>query len=239
MSKPTLQEVKEYFKNAKIVDGLISKFDISTCLHTLEYSNKQYWVNDDGSFRVIWDKQLGYTKIISYKEPLYQLTSKEIVNAYENPQYLKDTFKECFETELEVNRWYIRKHNRKCIINFQLDNNKNYGFGAAGNYSVGWQLDEENSIDFEPATEKEVEEALVKEAIKIGYKKGVKCKFGKIKDERVILSNSFEFVLNQNKLAIGNDIIFHDGDWAEIIQVPTYTIAEAEEKFNIKIKTEF
>lgn len=90
----------------------------------------------------------------------YKLTAKEIVHAYENPQYLKDTFKECFETELEVGRWYIRKHNRKCIINFQLDNNKNYGFGVFGNYSVGWKLDEENSIDFEPATEKEVEEAF-------------------------------------------------------------------------------
>jgi len=29
-------------------------------------------------------------------EPLYQLTAKEVVHAYENPQWLKYTFKECF-----------------------------------------------------------------------------------------------------------------------------------------------
>jgi len=35
-------------------------------------------------------------------EPLYQLTSKEVVHAYENPQWLKDTFKECFVTEYTI-----------------------------------------------------------------------------------------------------------------------------------------
>lgn len=32
----------------------------------------------------------------------YKLTAKEIVHAYENPQYLKDTFKECFVTEYTI-----------------------------------------------------------------------------------------------------------------------------------------
>ncbi len=35
-------------------------------------------------------------------EPLYQLTAKEVVHAYENPQYLKDTFKECFVPEYTI-----------------------------------------------------------------------------------------------------------------------------------------
>lgn len=35
-------------------------------------------------------------------EPLYKLTAKEVVHAYENPQWLKDTFKECFVPEYTI-----------------------------------------------------------------------------------------------------------------------------------------
>lgn len=232
MSKPTLHEVKEYFKNAKIVDGLISKFDISTCLHTLEYSNKQYWVNDDGSFRVIWDKQLGYTKIISYKEPLYQITAKEIVHAFENPQYLKEQFKECFETDLEVGKWY--KSDKGSLFNHQ--NNDSYGFHAQANQWVSkWKTAKNLFEHLEPATEKEVEEALIKEARKRYNKNDSIQSLWKTIIGNIDLGFKNEFNLDKNEFWYGGYLVFKDGTWAKIL-TPTYTIQEAESKFNIKIK---
>ena len=79
------------------------------------------------------------------------------------------------------------------------------------------------------ATEEEVREALINEAIKRGYKKGVKCKFGTSKEIRTIETNKFFFDFNSNKLYLRHssgdnaDEIFRNGFWAEIVieDIPT------------------
>lgn len=171
-------------------------------------------------------------------EPLYQLTAKEVVHAYENPQYLKYTFKECFETELECGRWYKNKNIPGTLINCQTFNeNVKCGYGVhLDTWSESWGL--LNYNDYIPATEKEVEEALVKEAIKRGYENGnYKClTIG----NTYVHSDNYEYCSDENKLFSGwnkddrRNMVFNNGIWAEILN--TYTIQEAEEKFKIKIK---
>jgi len=163
-------------------------------------------------------------------EPLYQLTSKEVVHAYENPQYLKDTFKKCFETELEVGKWYKSDYPLLVFITEVRHHELvGYGFNAKEEYREGTfctRADVRNKVDydnfnFKPAAEKEVEEAL-----KNYFEKTNGIKF-----------NNYKFSSEYNRL-IGWDgsvrhTLFDDGTWKK---PPTYTISEAEYKFNIKIK---
>jgi len=253
MDKPTLQEVKEYFKNAKDVrsaDFTNQKVDLSKIndfdqrqIH--EWGNS-YWIchKDIMNIKLWCYRSKQYAEIISYKEPLYKLTSKEVVHAYENPQWLKDTFKECFETELEVNRWY--KHKCGGYL-FVTETNEEFLFAYGFKSDMSWFDKDDYLITttelLQPATEKEVEEALVKEAIKIGFKSGVVCNNSNIHKTKVNDSVlEYHYIkFKDNELRIHeNDCkwykIFSNGTWAEITPVPTYTIHEAESKFNIKIK---
>jgi len=222
MDKPTLQEVKEYFKNAKEVKSTFGKTFNYLKSKNLHLWNGAYFVSYKNEDYCIWDKWTGFSEIISYKEPLYQLTAREVVHAYENPQWLKDNFKECFESDLEVNKWYKYSDRIGFIVYIEkvLSNTliKGYGISNCWNDSREWVKE-----GLEPATEKEVEEALKNYFEKIN---GIKF-------------NNYKFVLESNKL-IGWDFdytlrftLFHNG---KFIETPTYTIPEAEEKFNIKIK---
>ena len=97
MDKPKLQEVKEYFKNAKEVRCLfdLKTYDISDWNRYFDNEDYDYWVEKDksGKQQAQLFENGQYAEIISYKEPIYKLTAKEVVHAYENPQWLKDTFK--------------------------------------------------------------------------------------------------------------------------------------------------
>lgn len=228
MDKPTLQDVKEYFKNAKDVKcneydsyGKIHEIDFDTIRYIHEKSTQVICnsVKNDTAYVSLFHNGK-YAEIISYKEPLYQLTAKEVVHAYENPQYLKYTFKECFETELEVGKWYKWKRNNLLLCITKIKGNQNNYYGLYdGVFQEDWI--HKNNL-FEPTTEKEVEEALqnyfeTTNRIKFKY---------------------YKFSSEHNRL-LGWDgsvrhTLFDDGVWAEILN--TYTIPEAESKFNIKIK---
>jgi len=119
--------------------------------------------------------------------PLYQLTAKEMRYGAENPQWFKDQFKECFETELEVLKKEAEKRYKLgCVIKPI----KGYYYGMNNNFTMlkdGFFVDKTN-----PNT-----------------------------DNLCFKSNGY------------NTCIYLNGVWAEIL--PTYTIPEAESKFNIKI----
>jgi len=245
MSKPTLQEVKEYFKNAKEVIcnenkklGEIFEIDTTSIKYLNKYSSRIVCnsIKNDTSYVSLFHNGQ-YAEIISYKEPLYQLTAKEIKHAYENPQWLKDTFKECFKTELEVGKWYKRK-GELLVWNGGKDT---YGFTQNGFFSNTMAC---TYIDNnEPAPKKEVEEALVKEAIKRGFKEGVHIHrpfWNDLKDCIIDKDNFPEYMdyfydFRKDYLEVKGFVVYSKGQWAEIL-TPTYTIAEAESKFNIKIK---
>lgn len=250
MDKPTLQEVKEYFKNANDVKSLenneIFEIDFESLNENINKGCDNYWCQSiNESLVLLWSySQKKYAEIISYKEPLYQLTAKEIKHAYENPQYLKDTFKECFETELEVGKWYKSDYPLLLFIT-EIRHHElvAYGFNAKGEYKQGsfcTRSNVKNKVDydafnFEPATEKEVEEALIKEARKRYNKNDSIQSLWKTKIGNIDLGFKNEFNLDKNEFWYGGYLVFKDGTWAEII-TPTYTIQEAESKYNIKIK---
>jgi len=257
MDKPTLQEVKEYFKNAKEVLCLWNrkKYDISDFnifyneLYKSYYAskNKKDIEGSNDSYVCLFGRNQyeKYAEIISYKEPLYQLTAKEIRNAYENPEYLKDQFKECFETELFIGKYFSSDldyfKSTICITEIQQRDGyrKVYYYGIVnGEFRSNYFANKGIENNLKPATEKEVEEALVKEAIKRGYEEGVTIK----NHQGTFVLNELNFVLSDGKYndgiwtRQGNGVwIFFNGVWSDII-TPTYTIPEAESKFNIKIK---
>jgi hypothetical protein len=68
-----------------------------------------------------------------------------------------------------------------------------------------------------PATNEEVFEALERAAIKMGYKKGLYCIFGKDKHIRAIDEDGFSMEVSDYTFFIGTDCVFKDGEWAEIV----------------------
>jgi len=234
MDKPTLKQIRRKYKGVKEVRCLASDKIVEIDWdNKITYSMKAYFIigkNDYGNIvlaNIV--KEVTYAEIISYKEPLYKLTAKEVVHAYENPQWLKDNFKECFETELEVNRWYKYSDRIGFIVYIEkvLSNTliKGYGISNCWNDSREWVKE-----GLQPATEKEVEEALVKEAIKRGiWDCPISYARDKKADTRIYLES-----FRDNILWSRYGRVFDNGVWATSL-IPTYTIPEAEKTFNIKI----
>ena len=170
----------------------------------------------------------------------YELTQEQIDKLAEKKhakELLKEFLPEAFGNKLEVGKYYIHKiHND--LINIAEINEKDeikfYGFEDYESENTIRFRDERKSPLFygygrdsnnlRLATEEEVREALINEAKKRGYKKGVKCKFGTSKEIRVIETNNFIFEFNSNKLYLRHssgdnaDEIFRNGFWAEIIE---------------------
>jgi hypothetical protein len=76
-TKPTMEEVREHFKNAKEVksswSGVVFEYKEKVLEHTVSYS--------DGFF-LLWNVHNGYSEIVSYKEPLKQ-TVKQLLKGSE------------------------------------------------------------------------------------------------------------------------------------------------------------
>ncbi|WP_395045932.1 hypothetical protein [Flavobacterium sp.] len=246
---PTLEEVKEYFKNVETVECLSEKVseDISkNVTEEINLWNNEYWIRTKESAKgcgsvEIWNCKKGYSKILTHKQPTYTIT-KDIIEKYQ----MKDEFPDVFEVKLEVGRWYKVidkngqfKSNEFAIIFF--DNNENhFGFGYYGTWTTTFKnlkkVIERNTDEVTEATEQEVFEALKNEAVK-NYKIGqyIFDEWSKIQAtierlDKFDFSYKTLFVLNDNN---SKTALFCNGKWATII--PTLTKKEAEEKLNCKI----
>jgi hypothetical protein len=87
------------------------------------------------------------------------------------------------------------------------------------------------------ATKKEVEEALIAEAKRRGFKEGVTVAW----DGTVIINNlkeSFTMSVDGGRLKENNSNwnIFKNGKWAEIIEVPEYTMEQLQDKLGHEFK---
>ena len=121
---------------------------------------------------------------------------------------------------LEVGRWYIRIHNKKCIINYQGKDYLNYGFGACGDYSIGWTLNEFNRDNFRLATTKEVETAIKNECIRLGIwdNPNVIClRSGEKNNVRL----NEDFCIHDNVYWSRYCLMFENGKFATPITEPT------------------
>lgn len=191
---------------------------------------------------MLWDGELSkYAKILSYKkvkEETFLITKEQILELHKNScanlkydieQLFPSAFKE-EKKELVVGKWYWR-----CDELAVWNGGKHtYGFNRDGS----WLEDMCFSVITNPieATPKEVEEALIKEAVKRGFKEGVCVKNHQgtnvLKSLKIVYTNEYNdgiYTENQDP----GVWIFINGVWSDII--PTLTKQQAEEKLNCKI----
>jgi len=245
--KPTIEEVKEYFKNAKEIkclgDGKI--YDISdwkiyeyqefdkTCINIF----KEHKTENANYFVWCYSESRGYAKIISYKEETLPIKKTTLLQLAENNSFseeiIKKEFPQLFQN-LYVGIWYKNPHRKSLMYFTKIIDNTCFGYGFD---NVGIWSDELEFFtnNWEPATEQEVFEALKNEAVKRGFKEGVKVISVDENTEREIDNydaNNIDFEIDYpNSLNYGNITIFKDGVWASLIDQPKeITISERLER---------
>lgn len=257
---PTLEEVKEMFKEAEeVVSVQGTKFKNKASYWDSLYFDTYQGIESayikDGSFEV-WNDRKGYAKILTYKEPKEEsfTITREQIRLIEHQSVnedfaqvsrdMREWFPSCFEPEkkeLVVGKWY--KDNRGCIVNFQGDI-KGYGFTKTNNAwynSECWGLDNDK-LDWQEATQQEVEKALKAEAVR-RYKVGdcVKSFFHKGNPVLKIKEKDFNINAQGGVNCTGTNhympVVYENGNWAEIIQPKKMTQAEIEKElgYNIEI----
>ncbi len=244
--KPTLEQVKAYFKNAKEVRGVCGTvLDISelTMSHGAYYVNDVY-AGDEGNSKKIslfdYDEQK-YAEILSYKEETFTVSKEFILEGHAAACHawkkrIEEKFPELFtKKEMEPGKWYSLNGHEDLLIYFtgRYGNNASYGFDIFGEFSstIGAHKDD----TFEEATHNEVKALFVREAERRGYKKGVTVinLLREVEDE--ISGDGTCF--GGTQLAMGGQTIFLNGKWATIIEPAVeLTVAEIEQKLGHKVK---
>ena len=129
--------------------------------------------------------------------------------------FLKE--KGLIESELEIGKWY---HYGTDLLVWN-GGRSTYGFSQGVDYLNNAYFTVDEAI---PATDKEVEEALIKEAKKRGFNEGVKIKGFVCSDEEVsTITEGFVYSNGELRVNCSGDYytmrhIFEDGKWAEIIE---------------------
>ena len=160
----------------------------------------------------------------------YELTQEQINQLAEEKhakELLQEFLSEAFENELEFGKWYISKHylvyylgNYKCNCILLSDGEwfDNIHHSLSGHLK-----------SYRLATEEEVREALINEAIKRGFKNvgelSLKLVSGEMfkKGSFVTTNNNFRYISVENMLYLDGVEIFYKGKWAEIVieDIPT------------------
>jgi len=148
---------------------------------------------------------------------------------------LKEAFPEVFETKLKVGRWYKLPESDNFLINI-VDKKRSltYGFSHTGK----WYGKSEWGISgLTPATNKEVLETLSKEAVKRGFKEGVKVMplWETPKTHWEVHDNQTRFEKEGNSFYFGC-CIFQNGTWAQIIKPKQMTKQEIEKELGYNIE---
>lgn len=203
-----IEEVKDYFKNAKAViclnDNKIYNLNKKLIDSTHEDLNS-FWMSFNDITIEVWCN--GYFAEIV--DPVYTI-SEETILKYQ----MEDEFPELFEPKIEVGKWYKGHENLLVYVtDFKdLGNINGYGFNTDGDWEDSrkeyeWGLTYKCSL----ATKEEVEEALTAEAKKRGYKDGGYVKSLIDGNEVMCKGNSFRYYTNNLWLGC---CIFRYGKWA-------------------------
>lgn len=246
MKKPSLEEVREYFKDVKevIPVGDTKKVNITKKItKNIHEWYGHFWVDLDysvykGISVLLWDADSDeYAKILTYKEPKEEtfFISREQLHSIESgntkPSYL---FPEAFE--IELNKWY-KWIGINPTIGFVIRKSKHtdcyvFGYNVKGMcQEKGNTYDSLHKSNLTEATPEEVKEALTKEAVKRGFVDGIYFKDVHTKSEFKL--SKLHYADDSNDLRGYEGCVFYGGQWAEIIL--TITKAEAEQKYNCKI----
>jgi len=255
MKTPTLEEVKEYFKDAEVVMEICYlKKEFKIDFSIVKLSPFGNYVQGDKNL-YLWSKEKGYAKIISYKNE-YKITKETIVK-----YQMKDEFPECFKKELIVGRWY--KWNEEGfdiklrITEVDKDNKTISGYGFRNDEYIEngiWYKGQRNFNDacseLNEMTPKEVEGALSGEAKKRGFVEGifVNCLYDKVpyklsgnptcyKNKVYHVDSYYQIWMSVNSGK--NAMIYNEGIWSQILpNKKKMTISEIEEKYNIEVVRE-
>jgi hypothetical protein len=138
-------------------------------------------------------------------------------------------FPKLFKKDALIITGWNKVHGRELALVFMQGNKRTYGFDASGDWTEIWC----EGIDYTtylPATDKEVKQALIKEAKRLGFKEGVvadlrNCGHG-VSNAKIIEEN---YRYNGSWLSLDSYIIFEKGKWAEIVG-ETITKEEAEKE---------
>lgn len=227
MKTPTLKEVKKHFKNAKIVECAYRSTDTEEFKEEkiFKSTGTSYWLKSQPSHICLWREEGGYTKIIEHKD---MNTKQQLQDKINDLQKELDSFK---EPEFKKGDWVYWKGNKK---DYGVIEKLAYGDCYILEYTIRGEgaYDSCHKSNLRPATNKEVEEALIKEAKKRGFKEGVEYK-NYLHSTGKINGSCWEFrngilcqVANYNLHNI--HYIMKDGKWAEIIEETKPTIAGYE-----------
>lgn len=247
---PTLEEVKEYFKNAEWVECMFDKkpYNITEGEIVCDNLNRYEALFMDNSYCRL-QKNGEYAKILTYKkscgietEPEYVITKEQIIelsNINTSRSILKEWFPEAFkEDEVELPKDFTGwcKTNRvgdELWLTYFESGELKYGFDSEGDWFMPPRTSKiyHGVSEKREATEQEVFEALTKEAVKRGFADGVAYLSPRNKHERIFkrgIKVEDGIVTDENSF-----IIFKEGKWAEII--PTISKEDAEKELGKKI----
>tara|TARA_R110001606_G_scaffold57787_3_gene139097 strand:- start:492 stop:1010 length:519 start_codon:yes stop_codon:yes gene_type:complete len=132
------------------------------------------------------------------------------------------------EDSLVFGKWYKRQRDNGLWFVTRFENGCSYGYGfdADGNWA-DVSKEYNYSLELTLATDKEVEQALIKEAKKRGFKKG--CEYIGIRDlTRQKATTNIDVWSCNSCIDMGFDYVFLDGKWATIIETITKQQAETE-----------
>lgn len=124
----------------------------------------------------------------------------------------------CLDKKFEKGKWYKDTQHAPCIVNYQ-GGNSGYGVNNASNWCDNdWWSFESRPKDYKPATDKEVEEMLIKEAKKRVLLKG-QAKIKTVSGSTHTWGNDcWIFTFTEGCLKSHGLPIFQNGEWAEIIK---------------------
>ena len=155
----------------------------------------------------------------------YELTQEQINQLAEkkhDKELLQEFLPEAFENELEFGKWYISER----YLVYYLGN---YKCNCIELSDGEWYDNVDHSLSghlksYRLATEEEVREAIINEAIKRGFKNvgelslklvsGAMFKKGSFENA----NNKFIYFSVENRLNLDGVEIFYNGKWAEIIK---------------------
>ena len=135
------------------------------------------------------------------------------------------------KVKLEKGKWYKRGGLLFCFQGkYETDDTSGaYGFTTTGNWHENIGVDERYIYQYVLATNQEVENALVKEAKRRGFKGGVYYDATNVgytdQNKQRISGNDFSFSAEINELRLNGWIIFNKGKWAKVVE---------EEKVEVK-----
>ena len=261
---PTLEEVKAYFKDAKIVKCLCNgtETDITkNIIKDIHEGSGKFWITIKGHLGkhvLLHRKESGYAEVIERIEPTYTITKDQVQSLHRHGNsitkaFCTDTYPDCFPTVVELNTWYKSSHHEKMLI-YPTSKNKSgylygYGFNTKGEFLI---YKEENRSEclcndsaaeyLIEATTQEVTDALTTEAKKRGFKLGSRITplysdGSKYFPEENSIDKPLIFFYKNGFLCVNGGV-----DYYRIFVngiwaeiIPTLTKQQAEEKLNCKI----